>query len=256
MFAVPEEPVATVTSPAYASTISQETLAHWTRFSPTQGEALTLLLRAAWTEGEASERGITITSAEIREQAEPDPERPRADELFLARTGLLTARIRDQITQPAAQSVTPAQIEAYVAANPRLDPEERRVRVVQARSRARAKLAQKAIERGLSWRIAAKRYGSGGQRTIVKSPDADRFESAVLRAEQGDTTRYGTSVFRITKITPERPAPPDVQRAQAWEILSSVAQRQALEAFEAAFTEKWRARTACPICERNPPTGE
>ena len=268
MFAVPEEPVAIVTSPAYSSTISQAALTHWTSFAggpagaAREGQALELLLKAAWTDGEAGERKITVTAAEVREQAEPDPGRTRADELFLARAELLSARIRDQITQPAAQSVTPAQIEAYVAANPRLDPEERRVRVVETPSRARAKRAQKAIARGLTWRTAAKRYGSGGQRTIVNSSEADRFERAVLRAEPGDTTRYGTSVFKITKITPPRPAPADVQRAQAWEILSSEAQQRALTAFDQAFKQKWAARTTCAprftalqSCG-NPPTGE
>ena len=49
-----------------------------------------------------------------------------------------TARIEDPAKQAAAQSVTPDQIEAYVAANPRLDPEQRTVRVLETRSRARA----------------------------------------------------------------------------------------------------------------------
>jgi foldase protein PrsA len=255
MFAVLAEPVATVTSPAYSSTISQETLDHWTRFSGTRDEALTFLLRAAWTEGEARERSIVVTQAEIREQAEPDPDRSRADELFMARAQLLSTRIRDQVTQPAAQSVTPEQIEAYVREHPRTDPEERDARVIEARSRPAAKQALEALQRGLTWRSAAKRYGTLRKRTTVKTTPMTRLDRAVLRTDKGETTRYGSFVFRITRITPERPAPADVQRAQAWEILSSEAQRQALAAFETGFTEKWRARTTCPTCG-NPPTGE
>ena len=84
-----------------------------------------MLIAAAWTEGEAAERGITVTEAEIDEEAETDPGLSRAKQQFLARISLLKARIQDPVKQAAAQSVTPDQIEAYVAANPRLDPEER-----------------------------------------------------------------------------------------------------------------------------------
>ena len=263
------QPAATITAPARTVTVSEETLAHWTQFAggpagaARQGQALELLIGAAWTEGEAAERGITVGDAEVREEAVPDEDRSRADELFLARVELLAARIRDQITQPAALSVTPEQIEAYVQANPRLDPEQRSARVLQARSRAHAKRALAAIRRGLTWSGAAKRYGSGGsRRTLDKGTELSRDERAIFRAAKGELTRYGTTVFRVTKISPARPAAPDVQRAQAWEILSSERQQQALAAFEQAFNDKWRARTTCApafagheSCGK-PPTGE
>jgi hypothetical protein len=228
-----------------------------------RGEALKLLIGAAWTEGEASERGITVSDAEVREEALPDEARTRADELLLARVALLTARIRDQITKPAALSVTPEQIEAYVRANPRMDPERRRARVLQARSRAHAKRALAAIRSGLTWSGAAKRHGSdGSRRTLDEGSDLSRDERAIFRAAKGELTRYGATVFRVTEISPQRPAPPDVQRAQAWEILSSERQQQALVAFGQAFNDKWRARTTCAVAYAghescgNPPTDE
>src|SRR3712207_8101201 len=46
--------------------------------------------------------------------------------ILIARLDLLKARIRDQITQPAAQSVTPDQIDAYVRAHPRMEREDRK----------------------------------------------------------------------------------------------------------------------------------
>ena len=250
------EPAATITAPARTATVSNETLAHW-------DGALKFLIEAAWTEGEALERGITVTSAETRSQAEPDERRNRADELFIARVELLTARIRDQITQPAAQSVTPEQIEAYVQANPRMEPEERRIRVVAAHSRTHAKRALAKLAKGLTWSSAVRRYGSGqAQRTVRARSDVRGWQRAVLRAEPGELTRYGTHVFKVTTVTPTHPAPADVQRAQAWEILSSEAQKQALAAFDQAFKEKWRARTTCAPAFAahescgNPPTGE
>ncbi len=71
-------------------------------------------MNGAWTEGEAKERGVTAP----------------ASLKYQARIELLTARIHDQITQPAAESVTPDDVTAYVAAHPRSEPERRKVRVL------------------------------------------------------------------------------------------------------------------------------
>ena len=68
--------------------------------------------------------------------------------------------------------------------------------------------------------------------TIVRGFPNTGFEQRVLKTKKAKTSRFGTSVYRITKITPKRPAALEVQRAQAWEILSSEAQRQAVEALE------------------------
>lgn len=255
------QPVVTVTSPAWTTTVTDETLARWT--ASRRGEALTLLIASAWTAGEAVDRGVTVSGRAIREQAEPDPDLTRADELLLARTDLLSARIRDQITQPAAQSVTPEQIEAYVQANPRTDPERRRARVLETRSRAQAKRALKALRRGLTWSSAARRYGPGGTlRTVDEGTELSRHEQALFRAQKGELARYGTHVFKVTRVTPARPASLKVQRAQAWEILSSEAQLRALDAFQVELRAKWLPRTVCapviaahPDCG-NPPSGE
>ena len=112
-------------------------------------------------------------------------------EQFLARINLLEARIEDPTKQQAAQSVTPDQVEAYVAANPRLDPEERQVSVLTTRSRAHAKQALKAISNGLTWASAAKRYGRVRNRTIVRTQPLDGFEQRVLNTKKAKTTRYG-----------------------------------------------------------------
>jgi hypothetical protein len=253
-------PVATISSPSFSKTITDADVASWKNFS---GDELQLLIKAAWTEGEAAERGITVSQAEIDEEADPDLGLSKAKQAFLARISLLGARIQDPAKQAAAQSVTPDQVEAYVTANPRLDPEERTVRVLEARSRAQAKQALSAITRGLTWKSAARRYGRLRERTVVvKGPLNTGFEQNVLKADKARTTRFGTSVYRITKITPRRPAPLDVQRAQAWEILSSEAQRQAVAALDQQIRAKWLPRTVCaaavathPDCG-NPPTGE
>jgi hypothetical protein len=252
-------PVVTVSTPTWSATVTDTELESW---NDDTGDALQMLIAAAWTEGEAAERGVTVTDAEIDEEAGADRGLSRAQQEFLARKALLNARIQDPVKQTAAQSVRPDQVEAYVAANPRLDAEERTVRVLETRSRAHATKALKAITRGLTWTSAARRYGRVRQRTIVRTQPLDGFEQRVLKTRKARTTRYGTSVFRITRIAPKRPAPLDVQRAQAWEVLSSEAQRRAVEALRRELRAKWLPRTVCapavathPDCG-NPPTGE
>jgi hypothetical protein len=251
-------PVATISTPTWSTTVTDEDVKLWDGYIRDQ---LEMLIHAAWIEGEAAERDVTVSQAEIDEQAEVDLGLSKAKQQWLARIDLLEARLQDPVKQQAALSVTPDQVEGYVAANPRLDPEERAVRVLTTRSRAHAKQALRAITSGLTWSAAAKRYGRVRMRTIVKQQPLDGFEQRVLNTRKAKTTRYGTAVFRITKITPRRPAPQAVQEAQAWEILSSEAQRRAVETFDAELRAEWLPRTTCapqvahPDCG-NPPTGE
>ena len=250
----------TVAAPGWSKAITTEEAQRWERAVPG------FVIPAAWTEGEARERGVVVSDAEAREALDERPHDglTRSDLLYQARITLLTARIDEHITQPAALSVTPEQVEAYVHAHPRTDPETRAVRLVRAASRADAKRALAALARGLTWASAIRRYSDGGsgRRTIEPGALEERVERAVFRAPRNALTRYGTDVFKVIAINPPRPAPLDQQRASAWEILASDAQQQALEAFRRDLRAKWRPRTTCaagyassPDCG-NPPTGE
>ena len=137
--------------------------------------ALSYLVQAAWSAGEAKERGIVVSDAEARERdggrrttgsAEPTGSSRRA-------LDLIDARLREPVVQPASLAVTPEQIEAYVRANPRTDPEVRRVRIVKTKNRARATKALHALKRGSLWRTVARRYGSGtgAARTVERGTE-------------------------------------------------------------------------------------
>lgn len=256
-----------VAAPGYSQTISDADITHWQRAAGDRTQALNFLIGAAWSQGEATERGIAVSDGEAREAIDEKPHDglTRSDLVYQARISLLDARIRDQIAQPAAQSVTPEQIEAYVRANPRSQPEQRTIRLVVASSRAKAKAALRAIRNKLTWRSAARRYdseGNGAPQTIEPGMLPLRVERAVFNAPVNKTTRYGTSVFKVTAITPSGPLPLEQQRATAWEILSSEAQKRAITAFTSEFRSRWRIRTACapPYATHadcsNPPTVE
>jgi foldase protein PrsA len=253
----------TIAAPGWSTTISDQDVAHWTRAACSEAEALGHMNEAAWTQGEAQERGIAVSDAEARQAVDGTPHDglTRTDLVHEARATLLTARIHDQITQPAAQSVTPEQIDAYVLAHPRTEPERRRTRLVVASSRANAKAALRALRRSLTWRSTARRYGgTGAARTIERGVLPERVERAVYRAPRNALTRYGRYVFKVTAITPGGPTPLKQQQATAWEILSSEAQTNAIRAFTAEFRSRWRLRTACAPAFKahqdcaNPPT--
>ena len=74
-------------------TVTDTDVANWSDYA---GDELQMLIRAAWTEGEAAERNITVTQQEIDEEAEVDLGYSRAKREFLGRIGLLKARIQDR----------------------------------------------------------------------------------------------------------------------------------------------------------------
>jgi hypothetical protein len=176
--------------------VSEEQVSHWAEASGGRQAALTFLVSAKWTEGEAQERNVVVTQAEAERAVGEEPSRglTHNDMVYKARLTLLTAGIREQIATPAAQSVTPEQVDAYVRGHPRTRPVRRRMHILQARTRHQAARAKDKIANGLTWRTAARRYGiSGGARQKTVWPgDYDlNVEEALFKARINRLTRYG-----------------------------------------------------------------
>ena len=229
------------------ATVQQSDVEHWSR---AKGDgALAFLVQGRWLEGEASERGVQVDDGDAEETAaKPHKGLTHNDEVYAARLKLLKAGIDGQIEQPAAESVTPAQIDAYVAQHPRTDPERRELRVIRTRNQAKAMKALRAVGSGMTWRLANRRFGTepgSTKKTVEPGTYAKREEAAIYAANAHQLSRYGSYVFEVLKVEPEHPAPLKVQRAAAWEVLASQAQVQALDGFAQAFHAKWRARSMC-----------
>ena len=217
----------TVMGPTYNGTIEDTQLAREAKraegsASQRQTQALSVLIRRQWIEGEANERGIVVTE-------------PAGED----RTTVLTAEIHARITEPAAKSVTPDIVKAYVDANPQTMPEQRIVRFVETKNRRAATAVLNKLKRGATWSSV------GATRETFDKADETRAGRAVFRAKLSRTTRYGRVVFRVIKDNPEKPEPRAQQEALAWEMLASEAQQRALDEFNAQFTAKWRQRTVC-----------
>src|SRR4051812_20570542 len=91
--------VAVVAAPGYSVSVDEQQVAHWTRARGSQAAAFAFLVDAAWTEGEARERGIVVDDAPP--PAEPHGGLSRRDRVYEAKLELLSATIHEQITTPA-----------------------------------------------------------------------------------------------------------------------------------------------------------
>jgi hypothetical protein len=240
----------TVAAPGYSATVEQSAVEHWREGFGGTARALDFLVQASWIAGEAQERGLRVSNKTAADAVDQEPNHglTRKDFVYFAKITLLEEKIHEQVTQPAAQSVTPAQVDAYVQAHPRTDPKRLHARVVMTKTPKQAREVERKIRNGLSWKVAARRYsliGGSGPKTIERGDLDLNVENAFFRAPIRKLSRYRTYVFRIVRITPRRPTPLATQRAMAWEILASEAEHQALEQFQQAFEAKWKARTTC-----------
>jgi hypothetical protein len=240
--------VVTVAAPGFSRGIADQDVARWA-----DAGGVAALIEAAWTEGEAAERQISVSDDDVDDAtAPPHDGLSTADRRYEARVSLLDAALKQPILQAAAQSVTPQQIDEYVRQHPKLGPERRKARAIRARSTRDAIRIKAAIERGLTWTAAARRY---------KADVTHDAGVAIDKAPPRTIIRYRRTVFEVTSIRPPRPLPLAQQKAQAWELLAGEAQQRASTAFEQALRAKWRPRTTCATPETakdfcsNSPTG-
>jgi hypothetical protein len=234
----------TVAGPTFSKAIDDADVAAWSHAG-----GVAHLIRAAWTEGEAVERRVIVSDEDVREAMDPPHDGlTRAQRLYEARIGLLDAALKAPVSQAAAQSVSQAQIDAYVAAHPKFQPARRSVYVMRLRNRRTAQQAVAALRRGLSLKSATKRYAHKRTGLILARPgqlDPQGLDRRIFKARPGTYSRYGTVVFKVRTIEAPQPLPADQQSAQAWELLASEAQQRALAEYEANIKATWRPRTTC-----------
>ena len=191
----------TVSAPNATTVIDRSDVAHWTRW---RKDALGVLIRSAWIEGEARERNVVVTAKQVRERlrGEPRGKLSRADLVWRTKVRMLDEAMREPVLTAAAQSVTQPQIDAYVQAHPRTDPEQRTLRIVEADTERDARRAKAALTRGATWRAVG-----GRRRTVTRDELPARVGRAAFTAERGQLLRVGTYVLKVIAIEPEHPTP-------------------------------------------------
>jgi foldase protein PrsA len=290
--------------PDYATCVTHKRAAAKGQAKPTEGElteqckqeyaalrdqALGQLIMFNWLEGEAADRGISVSDDEVEKsfteqktQSFPEDADYRAylkssgqteeDVLLRVRYDLLSTEIREQVTK-GEDRVTEKQITDYYEKNKArfVQPDRRDLLVVMTKTKAEANEAKASLASGRSWKSVATEYSidaaskaQGGKLSDVAKGQQDKaLDKAVFSALKGELrgpvkTRLGYYVFTVTAI--ERASRQTFEQVQPTirQLLIAERQQKTLEDFTESFRRKWRERTECgdgfltPDCKNGP----
>jgi foldase protein PrsA len=249
-------------------------------------QVMQLLTRFEWIEGEAKERDIKLTDADVKKSFEEQKKQAFPKEAdyqkFLKQNGqseddilarvrldLLSNKIRDEIIK-GKDKVSDAQIQDFYDKNKDrfAQPERRDLRVVLTKTEAKANEAKDALDSGESWKTVAKEYSideaskaQGGKQPAQAKGTLERsLDEAVFSADKGEVTgpvktQFGWYVFEVEKITKASQQTLEQAKETIRQTLQSQNQQKALDAFLKDFEKKWKERTECregyvtPVCK-------
>jgi foldase protein PrsA len=251
------------------------------------------LVLAQWLDQEAADKGLRVSSAEVRKELvkttttnfgspkgyarfQRTTKIPESFFLEQARGAVLTRKLTERAGADAPKAST-AEVDEYFRANRKefSQPERRSVRLLVARSQAKAAGAHRELKSGSPWKQVVNAYVTDpAQRTSSLKPVEltrtglnKKFEQAVFRASAGTLggplkTPYGWFVFEVDKIHPATKAVLNKRNSRSIKArLSEAKAQQALESYTEDFGSRYQAKTTCAdgyrIAEcRNPPSVE
>jgi foldase protein PrsA len=245
-------------------------------YNALRDQVMTLLTRFEWIEGEAKERGVKITDAEVKKNFETqkkqsfpkdadyqkflkDNGQTEEDILQRVRLDMLSNKIREKILKGKGK-VTDAQIEDFYTKNKDrfAQPERRDLRLVLTKTEAKANQAKAALDGGQSWKAVAKKYSideaskaQGGQQQGVAKDSLDKtLDEAVFSAKKGQIkgpvkSQFGYYVFEVEKVTKASQQTLDQAKETIRQTLQSQNEQKVLDKFIKDFEKKWQNRTEC-----------
>ncbi|MEA2295172.1 MAG: foldase protein PrsA, partial [Solirubrobacteraceae bacterium] len=171
----------------------------------------------------------------------------------------LSNKIREKVTK-GKDAVTDAQITAYYNKNKArfAQPERRDLTIVLTKTQAKAQVALKAIQGGMSFAAAAKKYSidqaskaQGGKLSgVAKGQQEKALDAAIFKAPKGKLvgpvkTQFGYYILEVSKVTPAKQQSLEQSKASIQQILTSDSQRKALDKFGKDYRKRWKAETSC-----------
>lgn len=239
-------------------------------------EALGFLISVDWVLGEAEERGVKLSDAEVTKQLNENrsqqyPQEAAfqkylaqigqtvSDALLRTKFGKLSSDLQERATAGAAH-VSQAEIANYYNEHPSQygHPESRDVRLVLTNSEAQARQARREIESGRSFQSVARSKSvdpvsrkSGGVVSGVARGQLEKpLEEALFAAKQGVLTgpvktQFGYYVFEVTKTHPASQQTLAQEQSSVQQLLISERRQQELKEYAKEFEQRWRARTDC-----------
>lgn len=231
--------------------------------------ALRFLISADWLAGEARERSLAISDAEVasavaREQRaiapSGEPElasilaatgETRADLALEAKARVAEAKLR-RAALARAPAVTAAEVAAYYRRNADrfVVPELRTVLITNRKTAGAARQIMHEVAAGRSFAT----YSHRETFTVlpdVPATDLSRpLKLAIARARPGSLegpvkAHVDDFVFEVTTIVPRRRRALGEVKASIAQQLAAARERQALTALASSWTAKWTARTDC-----------
>ena len=239
-------------------------------------QVLQFLISAQWIQGEASDRDVKVTDAEVKKQFETTKKQsfPKQkdfdnflkssgmtmeDLLFRVELDTLSNKLREKVTK-GKDKVTDKQISDYYAKNKArfAQPERRDLRIVLTKTEAKAKEARAAIAGGQSFKAVAKKFSidqaskdqGGVLLAVAKGQQEKALDTAVFKASKGELvgpikTQFGYYVFKVQKITKASQQTLAQAKETIKQLLASQNQQKALDTFFKDFRDKWKKETKC-----------
>jgi foldase protein PrsA len=245
-------------------------------YNSLRDQVVSLLISYQWIEGEAKQRNITVSDADVQKSFQQQKKQnfpkekdyqkflkqygqTQADILMRVRLDLLSNKIRDQVIK-GKDNVTDAQIQDFYNKNKSRfsTPETRDLLIVLTKTKGQAAQARKAIDSGQPWAKVAQKYSidqaskkKGGKLPgQAKGSLEQTLNTGVFSAKKGELvgplkTQFGWYIFRVTKIHPGKTQPLSQAKATIKQTLVSQNQQKALNDFVTQFRKEWRDKTEC-----------
>jgi parvulin-like peptidyl-prolyl isomerase len=244
-------------------------------------EVLTYLIQSVWMQGEATDRGVAVTPAQVatsfqQERKAATPPLTTVAELnsFLAKSGetvadlkwrtditLLASKIEAKV-QAATPAVTSTQIAAYYRAHRAqyVTPVTRNLHLVVTSTLVAANAAKAALAGGSSYAVVAPKYSidptskAAGGKVLGASATAlnPPLSAAVFKATPGILSgplKAGSVyyVFTVDAIIPSSQQSLASASAAVKTLLTQQQTAKAGSTLQSDFTAKWAPRTNCRI---------
>jgi foldase protein PrsA len=249
-----------------------------TTYNELNQEVTTALIEAIWFQGEANDRHVKVTKAQINaawneeRKSQKEFSTPKKLDTFLAESGYTIADLKWVLmfnlieeaivkkVESKAADVSAAQIAAYYKSHisEYKEPDRRDVDLVLVGTAAKAAAVKSLLAAGKSFASIAKQYSidpttrdSGGVEDGVEPGEETAvFNTAIFAAKIGvlestAKTPFGYYVFKVASDTPASLEPLSTVRTAIKSTLTTNGQTAAIDKLRSTFAKKWRARTTC-----------
>jgi parvulin-like peptidyl-prolyl isomerase len=246
------------------------------QYKQLSSQVMQFLVSSRWIVGEAADRGIAASPAEIKRSFEQTKKQSfpsdraykrflqssgqtQADIDFRVRSDVLATKLRTEVTKEAGD-VSDDDVKDYYDQNQAQfsQPERRDLQVVVNKNQAKAEEALKRLQSGESFKRVVKAFSTdpatkqqdGKLLGVAKGQQEKSLDDAVFKAKKDQLvgpikTQQGYYVLKVSKITPASKQSLEQSKEGIRQLLISQTQQQSLDAFTQGFREEWRDKTNC-----------